>query len=103
VSKLNTVSEKHTFWRKYKWVVFCIAAGLIAWVAMTAVFIPKVFHHLNPELAEHLGAFVGGYFGPLFALSGVFLLVFTLQSQRLASSEATFEDEVSHSNQVASR
>jgi hypothetical protein len=45
----------------------------------------------HAEYAEHFGAFVGGYFGSLFALTGVFLLIFTLKSQQLASSQQSFE------------
>ena len=62
---------------------------------MNAIFIAKAFRQTNtvtPEAAGQLGAFVGGYVGPIFSLIGVFLLFMTLKSQSKASELDHFEN-----------
>jgi len=46
---------------------------------------------INAELASNFGEFVGGFFGSLFALMSVGLLVLTFQAQRDFSDKQSFE------------
>ena len=71
-----------------------IAIGLGGFVLVTAAFVILMLAHLtkeHAEYAEHVGTFVGGYFGALFALVGVVLLYATLRNQRFASAQQGFE------------
>lgn len=67
-----------------------IVIGLLLFAAVNA---PLLMNHFKPftqsqaEYAEHFGAFVGGYFGSLFALVSVCLLFATLQSQQSDAAE----------------
>jgi putative phage abortive infection protein len=79
--------------REYRGEILIFAFGFIA---MNLIFIPKAFRQsttVDPEAAGQFGAFVGGYFGALFALIGILLLYATLRSQRRASTEESFENK----------
>jgi hypothetical protein len=80
-------------WREYKTEIAIFLTGL---VLVNVVFIPKAFRQsytVNAEGAAQLGSFVGGYFGAIFALGGVILLVTTLRAQQLASAHQDFENK----------
>jgi hypothetical protein len=67
---------------------------LLGVLAVNAIFISKAFRqstNVDPESAERLGAFVGGYIGSLFSLTGIVLLYATLKNQRLTSELQNFE------------
>jgi hypothetical protein len=67
---------------------------VIGLVAMNLIFFAGAFRQtltVDRESAAQLGAFVGGYVGPFFALIGIVLLVATLRSQQDASEKQHFE------------
>jgi Putative phage abortive infection protein len=85
------MKKKPSLFEQYKTEIVIVAGGL---VMVNAIFIAKAFRQsttVDPEYAAHLGSFVGGYIGPIFALIGVVLLFSTLKSQRLTSTLQNFE------------
>lgn len=89
--KLNDARRKSSWWREHLGEVLIVAGGL---VAVNLIFIAKAFRQtytVDRESAGQLGAFVGGYFGAIFALIGVVLLFSTLKSQRHTSETQNFE------------
>lgn len=90
--KINSMKLRPITW---SW----IAIGL---VLLTAVNAPIIVNHFRPftnsqaELAEHYGAFVGGYFGSLFALVSVCLLLATLRSQQTATADQNLANARQH-------
>ena len=80
-------------WREYKTEIAIFLVGL---ALVNVIFIPKTFRQsrtVTAEGAAQLGSFVGGYFGAIFALGGVILLVTTLRAQQRASSQQDFENK----------
>lgn len=91
MTNLKDQSQKKSFWRKYWVETLIIAFGL---ACMNFIFVFKAFREtytVDQESAARLGSFVGGYFGSIFALTGVVLLFATLRSQKLASDKQLFE------------
>ena len=92
VSKLIKLCQGTSkWWRAYKAEAIIVLVGL---ALVNAIFIPKAFRQsttVNPEAAAQLGSFVGGYFGAIFALTGIVLLFSTLKAQQLASALQNFE------------
>jgi hypothetical protein len=89
--KLNYASKNRLFWRRYGIYVLILVIGLIA---MNLIFFAGAFRQtytVDRESAAQLGAFVGGYVGPFFALVGSVLLVTTLKSQKDSSEKQHFE------------
>jgi hypothetical protein len=68
--------------------------GVFGFAAMNSIFIAKAFretHTIDRQSAGQLGDFVGGYFGTLFSLATVVLVVRTLNNQVEASKEDHLE------------
>lgn len=89
----NFLQKLSKWWRTYKVEAAIVVAGF---ALMNAIFISKAFRQsttVNPEGAGQLGSFVGGYFGAIFALTGVVLLLASLKSQRIASVQQDFENK----------
>ncbi len=87
----NKDHPKPSWWKENVVELLIVALGL---VLVNLIFIPKAFRHthtVDPESAAQLGAFVGGYFGAIFALVGIVLLYSTLKSQRRSSQRQNFE------------
>jgi hypothetical protein len=87
----NKDRPKPSWWMENFGELLIVALGL---VLVNLIFIPKAFrqtHTVDPESAARLGAFVGGYFGAIFALVGIVLLYSTLKSQRRSSQQQNFE------------
>lgn len=81
-------------------VLFSILLGIVLLVLVNAPIIVnhyiREFTTSDAEYAEHYGAFVGGYFGSLFALVSVFLLLLTLRSQQSAAAEQNLANARQH-------
>jgi len=85
---------------KSRAIVFLLV--LICVALFAAVNAPLILNHYRPfsqpeaELAEHYGAFVGGYFGSIFALVSVCFLFLTLRSQQTATAEQNLANARQH-------
>ena len=55
-------------------------------------------YNIEPDLAAKYGDFIGGIFGPIFAIIGIFLVVCTLLNQSQVNAENTLSN---HKNTVA--
>ena len=89
----NLSSQKKPTWRDYKTEIAIFLTGL---ALVNLIFIPKAFRQsytASPDGAAQLGSFVGGYFGALFALLGVVLLVRTLKVQQREAAQQSFENK----------
>lgn len=78
-------------WRNYR---VEIAVFLLGVAAVNAIFISKTFRQsttIDAEYAERLGAFVGGYVGSIFSLTGMILIYATLKNQQQNSQLQSFE------------
>jgi hypothetical protein len=71
------------------WRTFLV--GVFVLLAVHSVIVVNYFFRQftksDAEYGEHFGAFIGGYFGAMFALAGIFLLYRTLRSQQAASAD----------------
>lgn len=79
-----------TVWRRYR---FELIIGLFGLVAVNGIFVVnhfREFTHLDAEYSEHFGAFIGGYFGSLFSLAAMLLLLATLRAQRESAERLDF-------------
>lgn len=78
-------------WRRWK---LELLVGLFGLAAMNSIFLARAFretHTIDRQSAGQLGDFVGGYFGTLFSLAAVVLVIRTLKNQVEASKEEHFE------------
>jgi hypothetical protein len=71
------------------WRVYLV--GFFVLLAVHAVIVVNYFIRQftvsDAKYGERFGTFIGGYFGALFALAGIFLLYRTLRSQQAASAD----------------
>ena len=77
-----TARRTRKWWRKY-WLELSVFVG--GAIAMNLIFIATAFREsatVDRTAAGQLGDFVGGYFGTLFALFGVVLVIRTIREGR---------------------
>jgi hypothetical protein len=84
--------KEPTWWERNRIVIITILVGLCA---INAIFISKAFRgdYIDPEKADHLGSFIGGYIGSMFGLSSVVFLYLTLRDTRRTSNIEKFENK----------
>lgn len=78
------------FWRRYR---LELIIGVVGFIAVNGIFVVnhiKEFTRSDAEYSEHFGAFIGGYFGSLFALAAMLLLLATLRTQRESAERQDF-------------
>lgn len=81
---LSGKNEVMKFLRKYR---LEIVVFIFGFMAINGIFVLNGFHEFktsDAEYAEHFGAFIGGYFGSIFSLAAMVLLIATLRGQLLA-------------------
>ncbi len=95
-----TLTEKTSVWQRFwnqaKAYKVDILIGCFGFAVMNGIFLAKAFREtatIRPESAGQFGDFVGGYVGTLFSLISILLLFRTLQSQRIASLQQSFENK----------
>jgi putative phage abortive infection protein len=78
------------FWRRYR---FELIIGVVGFIAVNGIFVVnhvREFTRSDAEYSEHFGAFIGGYFGSLFSLAVMLLLLATLRTQRESAERQDF-------------
>lgn len=77
--------------RPYRLELSIVFAGLLA--IHTILFSARYRAGLNftPDVAGVFGDFIGGYFGSIFALAGIALLVMTFKHERISNEHEKFE------------
>jgi hypothetical protein len=68
-------------------------ALVLGGIAINLILFASAYHgdHIDPAKAGVFGDFVGGYFGPIFALIGIILLIRTLKTERASTEKEAFE------------
>jgi Putative phage abortive infection protein len=81
-----------TWWNRNFWIIITIVVGFLI---INSIFLSKAFRgtDIDPEKANQLGSFVGGYIGSLFGLVSFVILVLTLRDQRESSNLEKFENK----------
>lgn len=80
LSEVLTECKKH-------WLPLSFAVLIFA--GMNLFLLAHTYHgrSMDAQTAGEFGDFIGGYFGPLFSLLGIFLLIVTIREQRQATSD----------------